>query len=77
MKNAEVAQKWSKGLSCKTKNYSTDGRDLYSYALRIGTTLATGEKIVYDFTGAHRYSNTTTRHVSYARRVADMVVDPE
>ena len=48
--------------------------NLYSYNLMIGETNKRGEKIIHDYTASgHFYSVTTSRHVGYGKRHADIV----
>lgn len=77
-KNADVVAAWTRGATANTAHLSTDGHDLHSYALRIGTTTPKGRKIVGQFDASNEYhSMTTSHHVGIARRVADAVVEPE
>jgi hypothetical protein len=77
-KNADVAAAWARGATANTAHLSTDGHDLHSYALRIGTTTPRGRKIVGQFDASGEFSSmTTSHHVGIARRVADEVVEPE
>ena len=61
--NADVAQAWRDGKACKSNNMHTDGKDVYSYALRIGTTVGT-TKVAYDYRKPFTVSQTTSHHVS-------------
>ena len=75
--NDNIPYYWSKGKAAKngTGAYSTDGKDLYSYALKIGTTNDQGEKILFDYTsgGMGYYSQTTSCHVGKARPAAHWI----
>ena len=74
----DIAILWKSGRQGKSGgSFSTDGADIYSYALKIGYTDDQGNKVAIDYTGKHRYSATTSKHVSYAKRVADKVVQPD
>ena len=74
--NAGVAAAWARQDAASTQHLRTDGIDLYSYALRIGTTLPNGRKIIGEFTAADEFhSMTTSSHVGTARRFADEVVE--
>ena len=67
MRNQDVIQAWSRGERAHTPNLSTDGIDLFSYALRIGTTDTDGGKVVANYrAGGEFYSMTTSHHVSAA-----------
>jgi len=75
-----VAEYWRDGLAASnsTGNFSTDGNTLYSYSLLIGETDDDGNKIVRDYSANTNYgfqSMTTSKHVGYGRRYADMVND--
>ena len=58
-------------------NKRTDGLNLYSYNLRIGYT-ENGKKVAVNHTaaGGSFYSMTTSKHVSYAKGVADVIETP-
>ena len=75
--NENIAYYWRKGKAAvnSTQCYTTDGRDLYSYKLKIGTTNEQGEKILFDYTanGIKYYSQTTSKHVGKSRQYADWV----
>ena len=76
----DVAIYWrdSEAASNSTGNFSTDGANLYSYSLRIGETDDKGNKILLDYTSNTEYgfqSMTTSKHVGYGRRHADIIND--
>lgn len=62
-----------------TKNYWTDGRNLYSYKMPIGITTDDGRKILYNYTvSADNFiSTTTSRHVNLATFYADEKIKPD
>lgn len=72
--NKDVVDAWANNSQCNTQNMSTDGYNLYSYALKIGFT-ANGRKHVYNYMSPNYISNTTSHHVSLAKRVCDVVVN--
>ena len=76
--NQHIAQSWHNGFPMHSKNMSTDGRDLFSYGLRIGYTSG-GHKIVIDYTkeGGMYKSMTTSHHVGIAKKYAIKVVKPK
>tara|TARA_B100000287_G_scaffold393818_1_gene407381 strand:- start:1874 stop:2155 length:282 start_codon:yes stop_codon:yes gene_type:complete len=78
--NNEVAKSWgsSRKATSHTGAYWTDGKDLYSYNLRIGTTTKEGSKVLLDFTAGagHYQSQTTSTHVGKARRYANAIMSP-
>ena len=78
--NNEVAKSWgsSRRATSHTGAYWTDGKDLYSYNLRIGTTTKEGKKVLLDFTAGTGFfrSSTTSTHVGKARRYATMIMSP-
>lgn len=80
-KNADVARAWSYGDAARNGrgNFKTDGRDLWSYDLKIGWTDERGRKILGDYTAKtdNFHSMTTSCHVGRARDWADAVVDPD
>lgn len=65
MTNNQVIKAWMNGHRAEARNMSTDGVNLYSYALLI----AEGRK-VFDYTsnGLGSVSNTTSRHVGMAKQ---------
>lgn len=75
--NENIPYYWSKGKAAMngTGAYSTNGKDLYSYRLMIGTTNEQGEKVLFDYTsgGMGFYSMTTSKHVGKARLAADWI----
>jgi len=75
--NENIAYYWRKNSAASngTGAYSTDGKDLYSYQLKIGTTNAQGEKVLFDYTsgGIRYYSQTTSCHVGKSRQYADWI----
>jgi len=79
VRNESVVSNWHSGVSAKNHRGSlhTDGQRLYSYQLQIGDTCAeTGMKILRDYSAKGRWgyrSQTTSCHVSRARRFADLV----
>jgi hypothetical protein len=77
--NSNVPSYWaqSKPAHSNNKQYTTDGKTLYSYNLAIGDTID-GQKVLFDYTataGAFQ-SQTTSCHVSHARRYADVIKHP-
>ena len=75
--NDKIAGYWAGNTPARNSNgsFTTDGKDLYSYRLRIGTTNEQGEKILFDYTagGMGYYSQTTSCHVGKARLAADWI----
>tara|TARA_R100000808_G_C2089563_1_gene110473 strand:- start:463 stop:753 length:291 start_codon:yes stop_codon:yes gene_type:complete len=71
MKNIDVVRAWSRGRVASTKNLTSDGKNLYSYQLRIGyTRVGTEIRVVLDYTApaGHFRSQTTSQHVNLAKR---------
>lgn len=75
--NSQVADAWSKGKRASSLNMSTDGKNIFSYWLRIGKTSDTGDKIAFDYTakGGAFYSRTTSKHCGYSQRFSDKTFD--
>lgn len=75
--NDKIAGYWSGNTPARNSNgsFTTDGTNLYSYRLMIGTTNEQGEKILFDYTsGAMGFqSQTTSCHVGKARLSADWI----
>ena len=79
--NDEVAQAWFDGREATsyTGNFSTDGKEIYSYALQIGDTSEDGKKIVRDYTARGSYgfrSQTTSCHVGLLRWIPGRDTQP-
>jgi len=73
---------WLNGMKCQKKQLtmSTDGKNLKSYWITIGTTTQRGEKVVEQYTAksgpAFFSSMTTSCHVNMAAEYADVVKRP-
>jgi hypothetical protein len=76
-KNDDVAELWAKGKCATGNRITSDGNNLYSYKLRIGFTLPDNRKVAINYMGKNRYSQTTSKHVSYAKRYANITIEPE
>jgi hypothetical protein len=78
MRNDAVVSAFSRGQSGRAGALRTDGRCLYSYDLKIAEKTLAGV-VVADFTagGGRFVSQTTSKHVGLAKRVADTVMLPE
>jgi hypothetical protein len=76
IRSREVLTAWVKGCPWAVENLSTDGWNLYSYDLKIGT-YKDGLNVVYDYTapGGKFISMTTSAHVNAAKRWADKLID--
>jgi|11_taG_2_1085331.scaffolds.fasta_scaffold131230_1 hypothetical protein len=81
LSNRLIVKEWKNNRPAKNRNntFFTDGKGLYSYRLLIGTTSSTNYKIVYDYTkqSDNFISQTTSRHVHYAKSSADFFLHPE
>ena len=78
MRNDTVVTLFSRGAAGAAGALRTDGRSLWSYDLKIAEKTL-GGVVVADFTstGGHFVSQTTSKHVNLAKRVADTVMLPE
>ena len=76
--NIEVAQEWRRGAAARSGTMSTDGSLIHSYGLIIGVTLKDGRKIGVEHTakGGCFHSTTTSKHVHYMGRMADLLLTP-
>ena len=76
--NHMVIWNWMNGRPFKSLRMSTDGKDMYSYNLKIGHT-DDNKKVLHDFTagGLGYCSHTTSHHVNLARVHADSVICKE
>ena len=77
MTNDGVIKAWINRETAITANgaFSTNGKDLFSYRLKIGTVNQDGTYIVYDYRGG--YSKTTTKHVNMATKIGFLVDAPK
>ena len=76
MNNRQVLNAFAAGRAGSSSNgaFSTDGNSLYSYRLRIATHMGS-EIAVGDYTASGSYySQTTSKHVGYARSLPSAVV---
>ena len=74
----DIPRAFSNGRRAHAGNLSTDGRSLWSYDLKIAQKTPEGI-VVGDFTsqGGEYHSMTTSKHVGYAKRIADTIMLPE
>lgn len=70
--NKEVAAAWCNGQAAAAEHYSTDGKNLYSYNLKIGWVNSEGDRVLCRY----KVSVTTSKHISMAAKYADKVVAP-
>jgi hypothetical protein len=78
--NKKVAESWGHGCSKEASNMSTCGQDLYSYDLLIGYTTEDNKKVLVDHTksgGGFVSMTTSQKHISPARKFANIVVSPK
>lgn len=71
-----VAEAWKQNRPAFERTVHTDGKDLYSFGLKIGFTKLNGAKVVMDYTrdGGSFVSHTTSVHVGEAKKVADEII---
>jgi len=79
--NENVARRWARGQSARNHNnvFTTDGDRLYSYRQLVGITTSNGTKVLLDYTaktGNFLSMTTSGKHISPARRFADLTVNP-
>lgn len=78
MRNDAVVRAFSRGQSGRAGALRTDGRCLYSYDLKIAEKTRGGIAVADYTAGGGRFvSQTTSKHVGLAKRVADTVMLPE
>ncbi len=78
-RNSNVVRLWAAGQAAtnhKETLYSREDGSLWSYNLKIGQRTAAGVCVVADYMAPHNRSQTTSCHVSRAKRYADMVMNP-
>ena len=74
MRNEEVIKSWLWGEAAGRGNLTTDGVNLYSYRLKIGSR-EDGLNRVWDYTASGEYqSQTTSCHVGLALRLTPQVI---
>ena len=73
--NSRVVYSWMNSKPFKSHSMRTDGKILYSYALKIGTTTDNQCKNVLDYTarGLGFYSVTTSTQVGMPKKYADII----
>lgn len=78
MRNDKVVSLFSRGQRARAGALRTDGRSLWSYDLKIAEKTRAGV-VVADYTsgGGQFVSQTTSKHVGLAKRIADTVMLPE
>ena len=79
--NPNVARRWANGQTARNHNnvFRTDGNNLFSYQQLIGITTSNGTKVLLDYTartGNFLSMTTSGKHISPARRFADLTVNP-
>ena len=78
--NSRVAARWANGMPATNHkgSFSTDGRNLWSYSLLIGTTDESGRKVLRDYTArtGHYVMTTSTKHVPAALGCCDRMINP-
>lgn len=75
----QVGHYWETGQAAQnggSGNLWTDGRDIYSYRLRIGYTDPERGKVAIRYQSPHFRSMTTSIHVGAILRYADVVEEP-
>ena len=79
VRNSTVAHHWRIGVSASNHRgtFYTDGKDLYSYNLRVGTTSKSGRKVVVEYRAPWFYSQTTSTHVGLALFEAGTAINPD
>ena len=77
--NNDVILKWKQGQEARNGKHTlhTDGKDLYSYNLRIGFTTPSGKKVAVEHRAPHFVSVTTSQHVGLACWRADFLIHPD
>ena len=77
--NSDVVYKWSQNEEARNGRYTlhTDGKDLYSYNLRIGFTTPSGKKVAVEHRAPNFVSITTSQHVGLASWRADFLIHPD
>jgi len=53
MKNTDVMKHFIKGTECSTELLYSDGADLYYKDQKVGETLSSGKRIIYDYSGGN------------------------
>ena len=80
MTNYDIITEWinNRVYSKRHKALSTDGANLFSYALKIGYTNEQGKKVAIDYTatGGYMRSTTTSKHVGLAKDKCDLIRNP-
>lgn len=77
--NSNVVLMWQCGKEARNHKSTlhTDGKDLYSYNLRIGFTTPNGKKVAVEHRAPNFVSITTSQHVGLACWRADYLIHPD
>ena len=78
-RNSNVVRLWAAGRPATNHKNTLSAREdgsLWSYGLKIGQRTDAGICVVADYMAPHNRSQTTSCHVSRAKRYADMVMNP-
>lgn len=77
--NNDVIYRWQRGEEARNGKHTlhTDGKDLYSYNLRIGFTTPSGKKVAVEHRAPNFVSITTSQHVGLASWRADFLIHPD
>lgn len=76
MKNSDVAAAWYYGKEAESGTIRSDGRAIFSYAMKIGEINDRGDRICFDRRIAG-CSKTTSRHIALVSLVANKTVNPD
>ena len=75
MTNKQAVQSFIRGIPGQAGRIWTDGQDLFSYGLKIGTTRG-AQKVVFNYTASGEYrSKTTSTHVRLAERCGAKLIE--
>ena len=78
-RNSNVVRLWAAGRPATNHKNTLSAREdgsLWSYRLKIGQRTDAGICVVADYMAPHNRSQTTSCHVSRAKRYADIVMNP-
>jgi hypothetical protein len=73
----QVFDYWRRGIRAHAGSASTDGKDVFSYNLKIGFTKEDGTKVALNYRSPNNFKTmTTSKHVGYAAGEADETIEP-
>lgn len=77
MTNSDVAKAWYYGKKAESGTLRSDGRSIFSYAMKIGEINEKGDRVVFDYRIGSGCSKTTSNHIALVVEVANIISTPD